>query len=74
MDPVAETKQFRKDLDDQLKKLSASTRKSRNRSLAITHLEDCIMRLGKDLQELGTPDPYPESRNPASPRIEPTAI
>ena len=54
-------------------------RASRHRSLAITHVEDAIMRLGMDLKEINeeepgsAPDPYPESRNPDSQVIEPTA-
>lgn len=59
-DRIAETKQFRKDLDEVLQRIKASTRTSRNRSLSITHLEDSIMRLGMDLKELGDPNPYPE--------------
>lgn len=52
---------------------------SRHRSLAITHLEDAIMRLGMDLKEHNeanpgsSPNPYPSSYNPASPSIEPTS-
>jgi hypothetical protein len=71
--PASETKQLRKDLDVQLQVLKNSIRKSRNRSLAITHLEDTIMRLGMDLKELNEPNPYPSSYDPSSPKIEPTA-
>lgn len=53
---------------------------SRHRDLAIEHIEDAIMRLGMDLKEFseknpdkGTAYPYPESYNPASPVISPTA-
>jgi hypothetical protein len=73
MNAIAETKQLRKDLDEHLQQLKASARKSRPRSIAQTKLEEAIMWLGMDLKELGTPDPYPQSRNPESPRIEPTA-
>ena len=54
-------------------------RASRERALAITKLQEAAMWLGMDLKAIneeapGTcPDPYPESRNPNSPRIEPTA-
>lgn len=41
--------------------------------LSIRALEDCIMRQGMALKYIGTPDPYPDSRNPNSPVIEPTA-
>lgn len=76
---VAESKQFRKDLDGILQRLKNSERKSRSRSLAITHLEDSILRLGMDLKEMreegldGCENPYPQSYNPQSPVIEPTA-
>lgn len=36
-------------------------------------LESCIMRQGMVLKYIGNPDPYPESKNPASPVVEPTA-
>jgi hypothetical protein len=89
---VADTKQFRKDLDgvlDRLKRRSGQrqgrpedepkVRSSRERSLAITKVEEALMWLGKDLQAQneegapGTENPYPESKNPESPDIEPTA-
>lgn len=76
--PVAETKQFRKDLDEVLQRMKDAQRKSRSRSLAITHLEDSILRLGMDLKEmreegLSDENPYPESYNPSNNIIEPTA-
>ena len=42
-------------------------------TLSIRDLESCIMRQGMALIYLGNPDPYPESRNPDSPVVEPTA-
>ena len=79
--PVAETKQYRKDLDDVLQRLKLSSiptgptpcRASRERSLAITKIEEAIMWLGMDLKAQGTENPYPQSYNPESPVIEPTA-
>ena len=41
--------------------------------LSTRDLESCIMRQGMVLKYIGNPDPYPESRNPASPVVEPTA-
>lgn len=84
---VAATKQFRKDLDDVLQRLKRSSikeytgirepneeiRTSRERSLAITKVEEAIMWLGMDLKAQNTPNPYPNSYNPESPVIEPTA-
>lgn len=42
-------------------------------TLSIRDLESCIMRQGMALKYIGNPDPYPESRNPDSPKVEPTA-
>jgi uncharacterized protein YkuJ len=36
-------------------------------------LESAIMRQGMVLKNVGNPNPYPESYNPASPVVEPTA-
>ena len=65
-------KQLRKDFDALLQKLQEADR-SRERSLAITKLQEAIMWLGMDLKRLGTENPYPESKNPESLKIEPTA-
>jgi hypothetical protein len=42
-------------------------------TLAQRDLESSIMRLGMVLKNIGTPNPYPESYNPASPVVAPTA-
>lgn len=65
-------KQLRKDFDSLLQKLQEAD-KSRERSLAITKIQEAIMWLGMDLKRLGTANPYPESKNPESLIIEPTA-
>lgn len=76
---VRESKQFRKDLDFHLQKLKASTRQSRERSLAKTKIEEAIMWLGMDLKAINeanpgaSPNPYPQSYNPDSPVVSPTA-
>jgi hypothetical protein len=88
---VSTTKQHRKDLDEVLQRIKASIgegtadapassfRKSRERSLAVTKLQEAIMWLGMDLKamnEEGVPEtenPYPSSYDPNSPKIEPTA-
>lgn len=84
---TADTKQFRKDIDVVLQNLKWSSdtkrdrvspddhpRASRERSLAVTKLQEAIMWLGMDLKDIGeTPNPYPHSYDPASPVIEPTA-
>lgn len=51
----------------------AKQRPSRELSLAITKVEEGIMWLGKELGSMREPHPYPESRNPNSEKIEPTA-
>ncbi len=89
---VAETKQLRKLLDEVLQRLKMANgdhakgtapvpiyRRSRERSLAVTKLQEAIMWLGMDLKSINeespgaAENPYPESYNPDSPKIEPTA-
>lgn len=88
---IREDKEFRKELDSTLQKLKTATKKpltvepdqskrgSRERSLAITKIEEAIMWLGMDLKaikeqyNLPDPGPYPQSYNPESKDIEPTA-
>lgn len=65
-------KEMRKELDASLQKLKESVG-SRERSLAITKIQEAIMWLGMDLKRLGEENPYPESKNPESLKIEPTA-
>lgn len=77
---IAETKQFRKSLDEQLVLLNSAKRKSRSRSLAITKIEEAIFWLGADLNEMfkageaSLKTPYPESKNPNNAIIEPRQI
>ena len=61
---VVETKQFRVELDAVLQRIKNSSRKSRERSLVITKLQEAIMWLGMDLKELGEANPYPNSYKP----------
>ena len=65
-------KELRVSLDG-LTQLVKTLEVSRERSLTITSLELSKMWLGKVLKELGTTNPYPESKNPANEKIEPTA-
>lgn len=71
--PVSETKQLRKDLDEVIQKIKGSPRKSAERTLALRKVQEAVMWLGMDLKDLNEPNPYPESYNPASPKIEPVA-
>lgn len=84
---IAQTKQLRKELDQVIQNLRRHSdknftgerspdhvvRASRERSLALTKMQEAVMWLGMDLKEMGTPNPYPQSYNPESPVIEPTA-
>jgi hypothetical protein len=84
---VAQTKQHRKDLDEVLQRIRRDSdrsytgerapdhvvRTSRERSIAITKLQEAIMWLGMDLKDIGTPNPYPSSYDPKSPVVAPTA-
>lgn len=54
------------------------TRKSRERSIVLTKLQEAIMWLGMDMKALrelgaGNERPYPSSYDPASPVVEPPA-
>lgn len=72
-DEIVFDKQLRKAIDQliqQLRLLPAS----RERSLAITKLQEGVMWLGMDLKRLGTPNPYPSSKDPETgSKVEPTA-
>lgn len=70
---IIETKQWRKDLDACLQRLKESSVSSRERSLAITKLQEAILWLGMDLKRVGTPTPYPSSYDPTTTKVEPTA-
>ena len=45
----------------------------RHQTLSIEALENCIMRQGMVLKYIGTPDPYPNSKDPSNTIVEPTA-
>lgn len=72
-DIIRENKQARVDLDAILQRFQQSLEKSRERSLCVTKLQEAIMWLGMDLKRVGNPNPYPESYNPDSPTVAPTA-
>jgi hypothetical protein len=86
-------KELRRDIDAIIQRLKNGTgelntppipvpyaqRKSRERSLAITKLQEAVMWLGMDLKAIndenpGTiPNPYPHSKDPSTSKIDPTA-
>ena len=69
---IKNTKQCRKDIDEIIQKVKGLN-KSRETSLAITKLQEAVMWLGMNLKELGSINPYPESKNPDNTIIHPTA-
>lgn len=69
---VPAIKQCRKDIDKIIQKVRELD-SCRETSLAITKLQEAVMWLGMDLKRLNEPNPYPESKDPTSMRIEPTA-
>ena len=69
---VPAIKQLRKDIDEIIQRVR-SLESCRETSIVITKLQEAVMWLGMDLKRLNQDDPYPESKNPESLRIEPTA-
>ena len=69
---VSNIKQLSNDIEEVLQRVKGLDQ-SRETSLAITKLQEAIMWLGTNIKRLGEQDPYPESSNPDSQRIEPTA-
>lgn len=72
-DEVMFDKDMRKQIDEILQMVKIAPG-SRERSLAITKLQEAIMWLGMDLKRLNEPNPYPSSKDPSTgSKIEPTA-
>lgn len=73
VDEIVANKALRKTIDaiiQEVKDLPAS----RERSIAITKLQEAVMWLGMDLKRLGNENPYPSSKDPSTgSKIEPTA-
>ena len=70
---VTNDKQLRKDTDDIIQRIK-DLPASRERSLAITKLQEGVMWLGMDLKRLGEANPYPSSKDASTgTTIEPTA-
>lgn len=70
---VLENKRLRQEIDVKIQEVKTLPA-SRERSLAITKLQEAVMWLGMDLKRLGTPNPYPSSKDPSTGTvIEPTA-
>lgn len=74
---IADIKTARVEIDHIIQKLRSMTA-TQERKVAIVKLQEGIMWLGMDLKRIKEQtgvgsNPYPESYNPASSRIEPTA-
>ena len=69
---VPAIKQLRKDIDNTIQQVR-ELEPCRETSIVITKLQEAVMWLGMDLKRLNQPNPYPESKDPTSMRIEPTA-
>lgn len=69
---VSKTEQLCKDIDEVLQRVKDLEFRYETAN-AITKLQEGVMWLGMYLKYLGKIDSYPESRNPDSQRIEPTA-
>lgn len=73
VDEVVANKQLRKDIDEKIQEIK-NLPPSRERSLAITKLQEGVMWLGMDLKRLNEENPYPSSKDPSTgDKIEPTA-
>lgn len=74
---VAFIKEQRRDIDIITNKIEEFSRAhylpEREKQLVLTYLVNATMWLGQTLNRLNQPNPYPESKNPASPVIEPAA-
>lgn len=70
---IIANKQLRKEIDEKIQLVKALPA-SRERSLAITKLQEAVMWLGMDLKRLNETNPYPSSKDPKTgDKIEPTA-
>lgn len=69
---VPAIKQCRKDIDEIIQNVR-DLDSCNETNLAIIKLQEAVMWLGMDLKRLNQPNPYPESKDPNSMKIEPTA-
>lgn len=69
---VVADKHLRVGIDNQLQNLKMLAG-SRERSLAITKLQEGVMWLGMDLKRLNEPNPYPNSYKPENDNVDTTA-
>lgn len=73
IEEIVANKQLRKEIDEKIQQVRTLPA-SRERSLAITKLQEAVMWLGMDLKRLNDANPYPSSKDPnTGDKIEPTA-
>ncbi len=65
-------KQLRVKIDTDIQTLKTLPA-SRERSIAITKLQEAVMWLGMDLKRLGATNPYPNSKDPSNTVVDATA-
>lgn len=69
---IRNTKQLRKDIDEIIQRVKNLP--SCGETIIIrTKLQEAVMWLGMNLKRIHDTNPYPESKNPNSLKIEPTA-
>lgn len=85
---IVAAKTFRKDADALLQRMKEHYKQcsiatvdeaeddievDHHQQLSIYALENCIMRQGMVLKYIGTPNPYPDSKDPGNTVVNPTA-
>jgi hypothetical protein len=71
---IIEDKTWRRDLDNCVQLIRQSDRESRERSLAVTKIQEAIMWLGMDLKAINDGKScYRHGYDPESTKVEPTA-
>jgi signal transduction histidine kinase len=71
---IREDKAVRKVIDEVIQFLRESVRKSRERNLTVTKLQEAIMWAGMDLKELNDGRTiYPDSYDPTNTKVDPNA-
>lgn len=71
-DEIIADKQLRVEIDAVTQKVKELPT-SQERSLTVTKLQEATMWLGMDLKRLGTPNPYPNSRDVTNTIVDPAA-
>ncbi len=69
---VIVSKQIRIDVDDIIRRVD-NMNPSRETNIVKTKLQEAVMWMGMNLKRLGTPNPYPNSRNTNNEKVDKTA-